>query len=75
MSNVVKEQPEDPVAFLITVLRTKQGKKVGKAALVTLSTAVLRLVQCGVFVCEGVGVSGCGCACVGASLHLCECRL
>ena len=32
MSNVVKEQPEDLVAFLITVLRTKQGKKVGKAA-------------------------------------------
>ena len=32
MSNVVKEQPEDPVALLITVLRTKQGKKVGKGA-------------------------------------------
>ena len=42
MSNVVKEQPEDLVTFLITVLRTKQGKKVGKAAVVTLSTAVLR---------------------------------
>ena len=28
MSNVVKEQPEDPVTFLITVLRAKQGKKV-----------------------------------------------